>query len=157
MFDVGDIALVVPYNQAHYYPTGGAFEFEHPIAGAALRHAGEGAGYRHEFTIQTPRVTHRSAVGGAGGGITSTGSSTTARGWAHEMGDRLQNDPYDAVRSAAIENINAHAMAGTLNRMYLNGAYQWIEGQATDGRITAAQARALQAEIQQTYWERVGW
>lgn len=154
LFAAGDRATVVPYNQARYFPSGGASEFEHPIAGAALRRSGTPHNYAHEFTIQTPTVTHRAAQSGAGGGITSTGSSTTAVAWSRVMGATLAADPVAAVRTAAVEQLNAHWMAGTMNQMAVNGIVQWLDGQVTTGRINAAARDDIRAHIISTYWTR---
>ena len=57
LFAPTEVAVVVPHNQARNHPSGGASEFEHPIAGAALRASGTAHNYRvQEFTIQTPRT-----------------------------------------------------------------------------------------------------
>jgi len=154
-FPPNQLATVIPYNQARNYPSGGAMEFEHPLAGAALRHAGEGQYYRNEFTIQTPRQTHRAGQSGAGGGISSTGSSGTARGWAHEVGNTLQANPYEAVRMALVDQVNAHDAQNTLTPTAINGLTQWITAQTTDGRITGAEANQLTEWVVRLCYERI--
>lgn len=145
---------MVRYNQAPNYPSNRQREFEHPLARAALQNSGVDHNYRHEFTIQTDRSTHRNAVDGAGGGISSTGRSSTAQGWAHHMGQLIAQDPVEAVRLAAVEQLNAHDMSQTLNERSLNGIVQWVQSQVTDGRITTQDYERIVESIAAAWAQR---
>lgn len=154
VFEANQIENVVRYNQAHNYPSNRQREFEHPLARAALQNSGVAHNYHHEFTIQTDRSTHRNAVDGAGGGISSTGRSSTAQGWANHMGQLIAQNPVEAVRLAAVEQLNAHDMSGTLSLQSLNGIVQWLQGQVTDGRITMQDFERIANHITQTWAQR---
>lgn len=127
---------VLPYGSSNAKKNSGkAFgtELEHPIPGQALRLIGEGAGYRQEYTIPIDKQVHRGGVSGAGGGISSTGSSHTSRGWAQHLA--AQND-YGMVRDAMKDQINAHIMQGGFSEEVSIQIKDWLLAQRDqEGRI----------------------
>jgi hypothetical protein len=138
-------------------------ESEHVLASQAIRksivkrhHGGKGKRPIHstgknynqneEYTISIPYSVHRGGTSGAGGGISSTGSSGTSTGWAEHVGGMLENSPFDAIAAVVNEHLNSYFMQDKLDETVLNNIFRWIDGQVHTGRITAQEAAELKQQ-----------
>lgn len=148
LFHANDTGVYVgPHKCTKKHSKKQVFESEHVIAKKALDESGLPYVYDEEYTIQTPYKVHRGGQGGAGGGISSTGSSKTASEWAKHLGGLLKNDTKQAVFQAALEQVNAYTEQELLTNASLNAIYRWIESQATVGRIHDADKTEIQKAI----------
>ncbi|QRK06072.1 DUF4157 domain-containing protein [Archangium violaceum] len=148
-----DAPAVLPYYSSNAKKQSGkAFgtELEHPIPGQALRLMGQGGGYRQEYVVPTDTAVHRGAVSGAGGGISSTGSSSTSRGWAQHLANLPTN--FDVVRSSLTEQINAHLTQEAFSESVAQQLSDWLVAQQQQaGRITAVEREQLQTLLMNRY------
>jgi|APAra7269097403_1048558.scaffolds.fasta_scaffold01182_3 hypothetical protein len=134
----------------------GQFESEHMFPHAALKISGMNYGYQTEPTMSIPYGVHRGAQSGAGGGVSSTGSSSTASGWSGHLGTLAQTDFPAALRLAAIDQANAHWMNGNLTREVVFQIIQVVNGHAALGRLSAQQAGEINNEIADFYYRHAG-
>lgn len=146
---------VLPYGSTNAKKNSGkAFgtELEHPIPGQTLRLIGEGGGYRQEYTIPIPTAVHRNAVGGAGGGISSTGSSDTSKDWSRFLAS--QND-YDRVKLALTEQINAQIMNKNFTESTALQLKDWLVSQCRQAdRISQIEFENLLTLMLNRYYEQ---
>jgi hypothetical protein len=92
---------------------------------------------------------HRGAQSGAGGGVTSTGSSATAKGWAKLLGAKLADPAQreDAFHGVAVDEYNAALMAGTLDEALVSQIVQTLDLHRDMGHLTLEQAGNIQNAI----------
>ncbi len=130
-------------------------ESEHMFPASALKQSGASHNLQTEPTISIPYSVHRGGVSGAGGGISSTGSSTTAKGWSAHLGQTVaQGGWYEGIRQAAVDGINSAAVNGTLNEGTLSGYMQVVNGHAMMGRITQEEAGTINSTL---YFAYLNW
>jgi hypothetical protein len=146
-----------PHNQTKKHSKRGEFESEHMFPCAALKASGASFNYNHEPTMSIPYGVHRGGVSGSGGGVTSTGSSDTAKSWSAQLGALAKSDNwYDAIRLAAIDQANAAWMQGNLNDGTVSQIIQTVNAHAQLGRLTAEQAAEINTIIYNLYLNRLG-
>jgi len=147
---------VLPYGSSNAKAQSGkAFgtELEHVIPGAALRQMGQGGNYRYEYTVPLPKEVHRNGVGGAGGGISSTGSSSTSSGWAQHLSGQATN--YDVVRLALTDGINAMLMNNAFTEQMAVQYSDWLTAQyEIEGRITQTERDTLLNILTDRFWRQ---
>jgi hypothetical protein len=135
---------VLPYGSSNAKKNSGkAFgtELEHPIPGQTLRLIGEGGGYQQEYTIPIPKSVHRNAVAGAGGGISSTGSSSTSKDWSLFL---ASHNDFDRVKLAMTEQINAQIMNKNFSESTALQLKDWLVSQLNHtGRINRTEFEIL--------------
>jgi hypothetical protein len=135
---------VLPYGSSSAKKNSGkAFgtELEHPIPGQALRLTGQGSGYKQEYTIPIPVAVHRGGVSGSGGGISSTGSSATSKGWSKLLASQ---DDFGQVKSALTDQINSQLMNNNFNEQTAVQLKDWLVSQRDQsGRISQAEYETL--------------
>ena len=146
---------VLPYGSTTAKKNSGksfGTELEHPIPGQTLRLIGQGGGYRQEYTIPIPTAVHRNAVSGAGGGISSTGSSTTSANWSQFLAG--QND-FDRVKYALIEQINAQIMNKNFNESTALQLKDWLVSQRNHtARINQTEFEILLQLLLNRYYDQ---
>lgn len=141
-----------PHSQTKKHSKRGQFESEHMFPKAALKASGAAFNYNQEPTMSIPYGVHRGGVSGAGGGVSSTGSSATAKAWSAQLGAHAaRGDWYTAIRLAAIDQANAARMQGNLNDGTVNQILQTVNGHAQLGRLTPLQAGQINNEIMDYY------
>ncbi|MDB4793223.1 hypothetical protein OAG75_01125 [bacterium] len=107
--------------------------------------------------MSIPYDVHRGGVSGAGGGVSSTGSSDTAKEWSAQLGALAQSGNwYEGIRLAAIDQANAARMQGNLNDGTVNQIIQTVNFHAQLGRLTALQAGQINNEIYGYYLDHRG-
>jgi hypothetical protein len=147
---------VLPYNSSNAKKQSGkalGTELEHVIPGAALRQMGEGGHYRQEYTVPLPVSVHRGGVSGAGGGISSTGSSSTSKGWAVHLSSQATD--YDVVRRSLTDGINAMLMQRSFTEQLAVQYSDWLQAQyAQEGRITQQQLAELRQLLVNRYFSQ---
>lgn len=105
--------------------------------------------------MSIPYGVHRGAVSGAGGGVSSTGSSTTAKQWSAHLGGLAGGGNwYDAIRLAAIDQANAAWMQDNLNDGTVNQIIQTVNAHAALSRLTIAQAAEINGIIYNLFVNR---
>jgi hypothetical protein len=134
----------------------GVFESEHLFPHAALKMSGINYNYQTEPTMSIPYGVHRGGQSGAGGGVSSTGSSSTASGWSGHLGALAQNDFPAALRLAVIDQLNAHDVNGSLTFEVGMQIIQVVNGHASMGRLTTQQAGQINNEIADYCYSRLG-
>ena len=113
---------------------------------------GQGGTYRQEYTIPTPNIVHRGGVSGGGGGISSTGYSDTARGWAQHLASQ---NPFDQVKSALNDQINAHIMQNNFNEGATIQLKDWLLSQHLQSqRINRTEYEQLLNLLMNRYYDR---
>lgn len=145
--------FVGPHKETKKHSKRGVFESEHMIPKAALKHSGVQFDYETEPTISISYAMHREAMSGAGGGVTSTGSSRTATGWGKILGDQIKSgDWYSSIRSTAIDEYHAAKANRVLSENMVNGLCQVVNSHATMGRITVQQAGEIIQELMNLWY-----
>jgi len=146
---------VLPYNSSNAKKNSGkAFgtELEHPIPGQALRLTGQGGGYKQEYTIPIPVAVHRGGVSGSGGGISSTGSSSTSKGWSQYLASQ---DDFGQVKSAMTDQINSQLMNNNFNEQTAVQLKDWLVSQRDQaGRITNGEYQTLLNLLMNRYYSQ---
>jgi len=140
-----------PHSQTKKYSKVGQIESEHLFPHAALKASGIPYNYNSEPTMSIPYNVHRGGVSGAGGGITSTGSSSTASGWSGHLGAMAKSDFRSALRQFAIDQANGHWMNGNLTGEVTMQIMQVVNGHQNLGRLTMDQAGSINNEIMNIY------
>lgn len=133
----------------------GKFESEHVFPHAALKISSVPYSYQTEPTMSIPYSVHRGGQSGAGGGVSSTGSSSTASGWSGHLGTMAQTDFPGALRLAVIDQLNSHWVQGNLTREVAMQVIQVVNGHAALGRLTPDQAAAINNEIADICYSRI--
>ena len=153
---VSSAKAVLPYRSSNAKAQSGkAFgtELEHVIPGAALRQMGLGANYGNEYTVPLPKAVHRGGVSGAGGGISSTGSSSTSVGWAQHLAQ--QPTTYGVVEAALTDGINAMVMQNAFTESMAVQYSDWLTAQCDqEGRITQSEMVALRNTLIERYQDQ---
>lgn len=123
-------------------------EWEHPWAGRSMRQSGQGGQYRTSPVIGMPSEVHRGGVDGMGGGVTSTGSSHTAAGWAAHVSSTVRDEGNVAGVGAGLsDDINAMHHHGRLTEGYKSTIVQVIRGYVEKGIISHDEGNVLGAKL----------
>jgi hypothetical protein len=150
MFSSGMSARpVAPYNQAKQSSLKHQWEAEHMMPAAAWGHSGLAHRYGDLPAMSIGYDMHRGGVSGAGGGVTSTGSSTTAKGWSKLLGAQLA-DPVQreqAFFSVAADEYNAALMTGRMNEGLVWQIVQTLNLHVQSGHLSQEQAGRIQNAI----------
>ena len=145
-----DTMRVKNYNQSQGHG-GRPEEWEHIMPGAAYRGAGVGKLYRTAPVLAIPKEMHRGAVQGAGGGITSTGSSETARQFSAGLAGMVTQGNFSgALRLALADELNAGIQHGMNPSEMANGLLRIIEAHQQRGDITPQEAVELKNFVMNT-------
>jgi hypothetical protein len=148
LFAPGIKADAVKYYNQQQGHQGNPTQWEHPVAGAALRASGNAAFYSRSPVIQMPTVVHRGAIEGMGKGVTSTGSSHTSQGWAQVVSTAITTQGNSAgVKKGLVDDINAYASRKQLDEGHKSTFVQVIRGYVEQGFITETEGNVLAAEI----------
>lgn len=131
------------YNQKQGHG-GKPMEWEHPVPGKAYRTAGMGQSYKSAPVLQIPKKMHRSGVSGMGGGISSTGSSTSAKTWSTGMGGQLASGDWQGtIWKGVIDGLHSAAATGQDLQTAANGYWRIIRMHQQRGDIDEQTAQAL--------------
>ncbi|AWT16768.1 MULTISPECIES: hypothetical protein [Stenotrophomonas] len=141
-----------PHSSTKKSSSLGQFESEHLFPHAALKLSGIGFNYQSEPTLSIPYVVHRAGQGGAGGGVTSTGSSSVASAWSSHLGTLARSDFPAALRLAVIDQLNAHYVNGNLSNAVAMQIIRVVNGHAGLGRLNAEQAGEINNMIADFYF-----
>ncbi len=131
-----------------------AFESEHMYPCAALKLSHPRANINDEPAMSISYGVHRGGQSGAGGGVSSTGSSETARSWSAHLGALGRQNFAAALRLAAVDEANAHWMHGQFTREVAMQIIQTINGHLALGRLSQDEAGLLVNEIADMYYRR---
>jgi hypothetical protein len=122
-----DSIPVKNYNQKQGH-NGEAREWEHPVPGASYPKGNKDPRYKSAPVMGIPTSVHRNGEGGAGGGVSSTGRSTTAQGWSKELGKDIKDGKFaKSLQRGLIDDINAAHVNGKLSQDWANAAIQIID------------------------------
>ncbi|HEY6352141.1 MAG TPA: hypothetical protein VI636_22320 [Candidatus Angelobacter sp.] len=95
---------------------------------------------------------HRKGVSGAGGGITSTGSSTTAKGWANHLVGLNNNQGAEAMYEAvAVDTYNSAWINGEDLGQTLANILQILQDHQAMGRLTGAEVGNIMTRLFNRY------
>ncbi len=131
------------YNQKQGHG-GKPTEWEHPVPGKSYRDAGLGKSYKSAPVLQIPKSMHRGGVSGIGGGISSTGSSHSAKQWSSGMGRQLKSGDFGGVIwKGVIDGMNAALVTGEDLQTAANGYYRIIMMHYHRGDINEHTAQQL--------------
>jgi hypothetical protein len=127
-------------------------ESEHMLPMQVVKRVYPGSKLDNEPAHSITFGMHRSGQGGAGGGITSTGSSHTAKGWAAHL-VRLNEDQGAAamIRAVAVDTYNSAELTGQLSDQIMLQIRQVLEGHVGYGRITNEEAGEIFNELMNWY------
>ncbi len=135
------------YNEKQGHE-GQPMEWEHPVPGKAYRDAGKGSSYKSAPVLQIPKTMHRSGVAGAGGGISSTGSSHSAQIWSGGMGEELATGNWKGVIwKGVIDGLNSAMATGQNLQEAAHGYYRIIMMHQERGDIDEQTAHELIAQL----------
>jgi len=146
---------VAPYSEAKQSSQQGQWEAEHMMPAAAWQHSGLAHRYADLPAMSISYDMHRGGQSGAGGGVTSTGSSTTAKGWSRLLGAQLA-DPVQreqAFFSVAADEYNAAVMTGTLSEAVVSQILQTLDLHRGMGHLSAEQAGRIQNAIVDRWYQ----
>lgn len=122
----------------------GTWESEHVFPMAATKKVFPGAKPRDEPTMSIAYGVHRGGQSGAGGGVSSTGSSSTAKGWSAHLVSVSQSAGFaEGLRLSALDEANAHIMNDAFTGPVLMQLIQVINQHCSAGRITPAEAGTI--------------
>ena len=155
MFSSGMTARpVAPYNQAKRSSQQYQWEAEHMMPSAAWQHSGLQHRYGDLPAMSIGYDMHRGAQSGAGGGVTSTGSSTTAKGWSRMLGGQLAdpNQREQAFFSVAADEYNAALMTGRLSEGLVWQIIQTLNLHVQAGHLSQEQAGRIQNAIVERWY-----
>jgi uncharacterized protein with PIN domain len=117
------------------------YESEHVIPHQAWKLSGSKTRYDKLPAMSIPYDMHRGGVSGAGGGVTSTGSSHTAKGWAIRLSDKMKGgDMAGALLDVANDEYNSASMSGFLSESMVSQITQIVNVFAIEGYITQEEA-----------------
>ena len=116
---------------------------------AAWKHSGLPHRYGDLPAMSISYDMHRGGQSGAGGGVTSTGSSTTAKGWSTLLGAQLAdpNQREQAFFSVAADEYNAALSTGRLSEAVVSQIVQTLNLHRDMGHLAADQAGRIQNAI----------
>ncbi len=140
---------VAPYKEAAKNSKKGRWEAEHMMPSAAWQASGLPHTYAQLPAMSIGYGMHRGAQAGAGGGVTSTGSSHTAKEWARRLGSQLR-DPRQreaAFRSVATDEYNAALMTGVLDEGLVSQIIQTLDLHVEQGHLSVEEAGRIQNDI----------
>lgn len=143
-----------PHNQTKKSSQKYVYESEHMYPCAALKLSHPGARPAQEPTMSIAYAVHRGGQSGAGGGVSSTGSSETAKAWSAHLGTLGQTDVFASLRLAAIDQANAHIMNHAFTGEVAMQIIQTINGHLALGRLTQQEAGMIINEIADYYYRR---
>ena len=130
-------------------------ESEHMLPMQVVRRVYPGSKMDDEPAHSIPYGMHRSGQRGAGGGITSTGSSNTAKGWAtHLVGLNTNQGAAAMIRAVAVDTYNSAELTGQLSDQTMLQIWQVLQGHANMGRITNIEAGEIYNELMNWYLNR---
>lgn len=111
-------ARIKIYKQKGPASIGGQrFEWEHMLPHEVAE--AMGIPYRDELVMAIPYEMHRGGVQGAGGGVTSTGSSQTAKDWrAHLVNLIKRGETEQAVQELVVDEMNAAWVTGSFTHQF---------------------------------------
>ncbi|MBV8518846.1 MAG: hypothetical protein JO197_15735 [Acidobacteria bacterium] len=155
LFPPGSDSVGVKYYNQKGGHEGKPTEWEHVVPGASYRSAGMGGSYRSAPVIQIPKSVHRGGVSGCGGGISSTGSSASAKVYSSGVGGQLGVSFATALRSALADELNAAFVNGALNIELVNGLCRLIALHIERGDITQGEGGELQQFVISSYLNRL--
>jgi hypothetical protein len=139
---------VGPYSEARTESQRYVQEAEHMMPAAAWRASGLPHSYGQLPAMGIPYDMHRGGQSGAGGGVTSTGSSHTARGWSQQLGGMLAaGQTREAFQAAATDEYNAALMTGRLNEGVVSQICQTLNLHSQYGHLSAQDAGTIQNAI----------
>lgn len=154
LLPAGSATMRVKYYNQRQGHGGRQEEWEHAVPGAAYRSANMGALYRSAPVMAIPTGVHRGAVAGEGGGISSTGSSSTAKQYSQETGNVLATNFAEGLRIALVDGLNA-AMSHNQNLdEWVNAQLRIINGHLERGQITQQEAADLQNFVMNSKLDR---
>ena len=141
-----------PWTVKYYSTTQGhdgqPNEWEHVVPGAAYRGAGMGKRYGSAPVISLPKEVHRGGIHGDGGGVSSTGSSSSATIWSEGLAEMLKQGQFDeALKKGAIDGIIASAMHGKNLFDALGGYLNLVSAHLSKGDITKSQADDISSSL----------
>ena len=140
---------VAAYDEARKSSKKNKFEAEHMMPSAAWK----ASKLRHRYgdlpAMSISYRMHRGAQAGAGGGVTSTGSSATAQGWAKLLGAKLADPAQreEAFHAVAMDEYNAALMTGMLDEALVSQIVQTLDLHRGMGHLTVEQAGNVQNAI----------
>jgi hypothetical protein len=115
-------------------------ESEHMLPMQVTKRVFPGSKPDNEPTHSISYTMHRKGVSGAGGGITSTGSSTTAKGWANHLVALNNNQGAEAMYEAvAVDTYNSAWLNGEDLDQVLANILQILQNHQEMGRLTGIQ------------------
>ncbi len=112
------------------------FESEHVLPSKALKNANKKFKYDDEITISIPYDMHRKGQSGAGGGVSSTGSSGTAKGWSQRLGAMISGgDRRGAIRATLMDELHSAHATGNLDFGMMSAFLQYLLLSVQEGHI----------------------
>ncbi len=131
------------YNQKQGHG-GKPTEWEHPVPGKAYKDAGMKKSYKSAPVLQIPKKMHRSGVSGGGGGISSTGSSHSAKIWSGGMGNQLSSGDWEGtIWNGVVDGMNSAMATGQDLQSAANGYWRIIQMHVQRGDIDEQTAQRL--------------
>lgn len=127
-------------------------ESEHMLPMQVVKRLFPGSRPDDEPTHSISYDMHRKGVGGAGGGITSTGSSSTAKGWANHLVNLYNQGPEDAYRAVAVDTYNSAELNGEDMQQILANILQILQYHQQAGRLTQEQVGNIMNGLQDRYY-----
>ncbi len=143
-----------PHREVRKYSKRGRYESEHPLPWAVIKEVEpeKGISYMSEPAMSVPYSVHRGAVKGAGGGISSTGSSHTAKGYRAKLVGLMEaGKAYDAILLVANDEYNALYMKGELDISYVRAIMRVVIQHKDMGRITDYEAQKINSSLLQRW------
>ncbi len=131
----------------------GVRESEHMLPMQVVRQVYPGANMNDEPAHSISYTMHRAGQSGAGGGISSTGSSHTASGWAGELVN-LHNagNSAEMFRRVAVDTYNSAELNNADLRQTLANIRQVLLGHVGLGRLTRGEADQIYDELVRRYY-----
>jgi ribosomal protein S18 acetylase RimI-like enzyme len=102
-----------------------------------------------------PYAMHRQGQGGAGGGISSTGSSATARDWNTHLQNLHAVNPLDMFRAVAVDTYHSAKLTGAPLGQIIANVKQVLLAHQQIGRLTLADVNTIVNELTQMYFAGV--
>jgi GNAT superfamily N-acetyltransferase len=131
----------------------GVRESEHMLPMQVVRQVYPGASMNDEPAHSISYTMHRAGQSGAGGGISSTGSSHTASGWAGELVN-LHNagNSAEMFRRVAVDTYNSAELNNADLPQTLANIRQVLLGHVALGRLTRGEADQIYDELVRRYF-----
>jgi hypothetical protein len=104
-----------------------------------------GGMYSASPVLALPKAVHRGGVHGAGGGISSTGSSASAQQWSSGLGQQLGGGDFaGALKKTVADGMNSALAQGMNLQEAASGYVRVINGYLQQGHITPQEAGDIQ-------------